>query len=190
MQSEVLVEAAQHHLYLLCSSSRLQCICPFSHSLVLAKNFRQLLTHGIRTRANLPPWSIPQICLKPRKSNVSGLSPVFARSTRTNLPKRISRVFSSANSSPNFSNRSVNFFLNSSASLPIENSQRNHRQTLSGTPPLCTLLDLLFEPEIKNVVQIDVSQDRLDYSTNTITNFEFETVLPYKRNRNNILQKN
>src|SRR5260370_4851164 len=45
-----------------------------------------------------------------------GLSPVFARSPRTNRPKRITRVFSSAISNPNFPNRSVRFFWNSSAS--------------------------------------------------------------------------
>lgn len=31
------------------------CLCCLSHSLDLAKNFRRLLRHGIRTKANLPP---------------------------------------------------------------------------------------------------------------------------------------
>ena len=69
-------------------SRRFQCLCLPSHSLVLAKNFRRLLSHGTRTKANLPPRSMPQTCLKPRKSNVSGFSPVFARSARTKRPKR------------------------------------------------------------------------------------------------------
>src|SRR5499433_1912481 len=69
-------------------------------------------------KANLPSRSVPHTCLKPRKSNVSGLSPVFARSLRTNRPKRMTRVFSSANSSPNFPNRSVRSCWNRSASRP------------------------------------------------------------------------
>src|SRR5207245_2188130 len=92
------------------------CSCWLSHCLHLAKNVRRLLSHGTRTKANLPPRSVPQTCLNPRKSNVSGFSPVFARPARTKRPKRITRVFSSANSKPNFPNRSVRFLWNASAS--------------------------------------------------------------------------
>src|SRR5258707_14476212 len=99
-----------------CESRRFQCLCLLSHFLDLAKNFRRLLSHGTRTKANLPPRSVPQTCLNPRKSNVSGFSPVFARSARTKRPKRITRVFSSANSNPNFPNRSVRFLWNFSES--------------------------------------------------------------------------
>src|SRR6266536_455388 len=60
----------------------------------------------IRLTQNRPLFDLAQMCVKPRKSNVSGLpSPRPARSRAANRPNSISRVLPGCSSSPNFANR-------------------------------------------------------------------------------------
>jgi hypothetical protein len=57
----------------------------------------------IRLIQNRPLLDFPQMCVKPRKSNVSGLPrPRPARFAAANRPNSISRVLSGCSSRPNF----------------------------------------------------------------------------------------
>lgn len=59
-----------------------------------------------RFTAKFPFLSFPQICVKPRKSNVAGFfSPFLFRSCSANRPNSISRVLSGFSSRPNFLSR-------------------------------------------------------------------------------------
>src|SRR5207247_4357222 len=75
---EVLVEATQHRRQLTLLVSSLPVPMPESHSLVRARNLRQLFRLGRRTTANLPRRSVPHTCVKPKKSNLSGRSSYVA----------------------------------------------------------------------------------------------------------------
>jgi len=72
----------------------------------------------LRSTRNLPFFQAsPQICVKPRKLNVSGLpSPRRFRFAAANRPNSIRRVLSGCNSSPNFCSRSLHSWRNRSAS--------------------------------------------------------------------------
>jgi hypothetical protein len=59
------------YAFVIVGSIRRECV----HSRARARNFLQLLVQGIRIRAKRPARSSPQMCLKPRNSNVSGLCP-------------------------------------------------------------------------------------------------------------------
>ena len=80
---------------------------------------RATAVHAGRHVGNRSPFRVlPQICVKPRKSNVSGLpSPRTALFSAANLPNSISRVFSLCNSSPNFAMRSPSSWRKRSASF-------------------------------------------------------------------------
>ena len=61
----------------------------------------------IRFNQNRPFFVVAQMCVKPRKSNVSGFpSPRAARFRAAFRPNSISRVLSGCSSSPNFANLS------------------------------------------------------------------------------------
>ena len=63
-----------------------------------------------RRTVNRPRLFFPLICVKPRKSNVSGFpSPLRLRFSSANLPNSIRRVLSGCSSSPNLARRSRNF---------------------------------------------------------------------------------
>ena len=80
----------------------------------LARIFFLLVT---RLSLNRPRLSFPQMCVKPRKSNVSGLeSPRLLSSRAANRPNSISRVFPACSSKPNFANLSRRSARNRSAS--------------------------------------------------------------------------
>jgi hypothetical protein len=71
----------------------------------------------IRRTQNRPFFDVAQMCVKPRKSNVSGLpSPRAARFDAANRPNSISRVLSGCSSSPNFANLPRSSSRNRSAS--------------------------------------------------------------------------
>ncbi len=61
-----------------------------------------------RSTRNLPVRVFPQMCVKPRKSNVSGSPrPLASRARAANRPNSISLVFSAFSSSPNLAKRST-----------------------------------------------------------------------------------
>ena len=86
---------------------------------------RQLGPHPLRDRdAPHPeppaPGASAQMCVKPRKSNVSGFpSPAACRSRAANRPNSISRVLPGCSSSPNFANRSRRSCRNRLGILPV-----------------------------------------------------------------------
>ena len=83
---------------------------PASRQLVL--DLAQLGPHPLRDRDALEreapaPCVFAQMCVKPRKSNVSGLPrPRSCRRSAANRPNSIRRVFSGCSSRPNFASRS------------------------------------------------------------------------------------
>ena len=72
----------------------------------------------LRRTVNRPIPFFALICVKPRKSNVSGLSSALRfRFSSANRPTSIRRVFSGWSSGPNFANRSRKFSRKRSASV-------------------------------------------------------------------------
>ncbi len=71
----------------------------------------------LRLTVYRPNLFFPLMCLKPRKSNVSGLpSPLRFRFGSANRPNSIRRILSGCSSSPNFPSRSFRFSKKRSAS--------------------------------------------------------------------------
>jgi hypothetical protein len=66
-----------------------------------------------------------------------------------------------------------------------------HHEVISESRQICLSLarwpDLLFEPEIKNKMQVDIGQDRTDHSPYTKGNFEFERVVTGWRGIDSVL---
>src|SRR5207249_3071366 len=114
------------------------------------------------TTVNRPLRFFPQMCVKPRKSNVSGFpGPARCRFSAAKGPNSSSRVFSGCSSRPNFVNRSRRSARNRSASArcwkPHDEVVRvpHDDHVAAGLrlpPPL--------SPEVERVVQVHVSQER------------------------------
>jgi hypothetical protein len=97
----------------------------------------------IRFTQNRPFPVVAQMCVKPRKSNVSGLPlPRRAWFEAANRPNSISRVLSGCSSSPNFANRSRSPARNLSASSRYSNPtmKSSAQRTMITSPRACRFL--------------------------------------------------
>src|SRR6516225_8912842 len=116
-----------------------------------------------RTTVNIPLLLFfPQICVKPRKLNVSGFpSPRRFRFVSANGPNSRRRVFSGCSSSANFRNRSVSSAQNRSASDFTWESQHDvirephHDHVALGSLPTPGV-----DPQLEDIVEIDIRQER------------------------------
>src|SRR5215472_11419694 len=112
---------------------------------LMSRSFaRMRLRIVLRLTVNRPSLFFPLMCVKPRKSNVSGLpSPLRLRFSSANLPNSIRRVLSGCNSSPNIPSRSCKFSKKRSASAWCWNPKMSRVAEGNRTPPHLT------EPDVR-----------------------------------------
>src|SRR5438477_7347228 len=132
-----------------------------NHSWVRARNLRQLLTLGSPISAKRPSRSVPQTCLKPRNSKVSGLPSTRAHRSAANRPKSSSRVFSSASSRRQLRARLLKVFC---VRQILETEHEVIDEAHQVRRALALWFELLLEPQVQGVVQIDVGEHTGDRS--------------------------
>jgi hypothetical protein len=110
----------------------------------------------MRIRANRPARSIPQTCLKPRNSKVSGLPSLCRnRVTAANRPKSMHRDFSSASSSPNSANRCRTLCWNWFASCRYwKLTKSSAKRTRYASPRQCRLIFFSNHRSSKNEIEV------------------------------------
>src|ERR1700692_2277621 len=95
----------------------------------------------------------PHMCVKPRKSNVSGFpSPRFFRFSAANGPNSSSRVFSGCSSKLNFRIRSLSSARNRTASDVIGKPHHYYVSVGSLTAPC-------LDPQVEHIVKVDIGQE-------------------------------
>src|SRR5207249_11501033 len=102
-----------------------------------------------------------QICVKPRKLNVSGFpSPRLCRLLIANGPNSSSRVFSGCNARLNFLILSVSSARNCSASALLWNPTTISSANRTTITSPCALLTPHLDAQVEHVMKIDVRQKR------------------------------
>ena len=108
----------------------------------------------------------PQICVKPRKLNVSGFpSPRHFRWSIAYGPNSRRRVFSGCSSRVNFRNRSVSSARNCSASALLKSHHDVVSESHHDHIAVRSLLTPCLDPQVEHVVKIDVRQKRRSTAT-------------------------
>jgi hypothetical protein len=130
----------------------------------LLLNLSQLGSHALADRRaphRKPPFPFfPLMCVKPRKSNVSGLpSPLRFRFCSANRPNSIRRVLSGWSSSPNFPSRSRKVLQKAiCVRLMLESYDGVVRVADDHHLALRPFLAPDVHPEIESVVQVDIRE--------------------------------
>src|SRR5713101_10007086 len=130
--------------------------CPTCRSLA-----RMRLQIVVRRTMNRPNPFFPLMCVKPRKSNVSGLpSPLRSRFCSANRPNSIRRVLSGWSSSPNFPQTPPQVLQEViCVRLMLESYDGVIRKAEDHHLALRPLLAPDVHPEIESVVQVNIREE-------------------------------